>query len=356
VTEPWGWSTLSGSDEAWRQAGEEIFVRTIFNDLGPEAASRGQGLLELLKKSYKSQGPEAQARAALALRAAHWIAQEIQLWDSMDSVDRIALLVSAAGLHCEGGAALFSTESLLARSAAASYTLNALERVGFVDDHQALRLRRLVCRAIIRARPVCMLEDVHALRVQINKSGQMSAANANRGLLISVIAAYASYSFLSLPTDLHKPWALLRQEQAQKDKNLSTIPEGISDGDGNALDIASWIRALIQVLMLPMCETLTVFDGVGTKIHEPRKCLNANAKVWKTTKLAVSGRPGLREVADAGPGEAEPLAAKVTGRSDADYVEVRHASTPPEPPSAGRLGDDDHEALEVPGQVEKEEA
>jgi len=295
VLAPWGWDAFSGSGSPLLEASEAVFIPTVSSDLGVDAVPRARVLFELLLRSFKRSEKRAEVRAALALYAAHWFAQELQLWDSMQPVERIALLVSAVGVHCQGGAALFTTESLLARSAAATLTVDALDESRLIVDGNALHLRQLVCRAIIRSRPGCMLEDAKALRVQVNQHGHLSAASANRSLMISVVASMASYSFLALPSKEHEPWALLCQEEAAAaDQAMKQSSESAKD-PAEALDVACWLRALIEVLMLPMCETLSVFDGVGSRITEPQDCLHANSKFWKNTKLAATRRSSQME-------------------------------------------------------------
>jgi hypothetical protein len=320
VAEPWGWNTLTEWDVSFHNAVESIFMPTVIECIGADAIGRGRKFLEILLRSYDRSHNFTYARGALALRASYWLAKELNLWDALHPVERVAVLVSAIGLNSEGGAAVFTTNCLVERSAAAAFTLEALRSSGLLVDENAVRLRQLVCRAILRARPRCMLEDAQALHKQKNKLGQLSAAAACRSLIISVVTSVASYSFLALPKALHEPWAQLCHEEV--------INDATSAGQ-ESLDVACWIRALIEILMLPMCEALGVLDGAGTQIAELQRCLDDNSKVWKSTKLAAVQPSSLME-----PEKFPDISVDASGKMQIEFHEESLLTRGP-PPSKG---------------------
>jgi len=305
---PWGWETLLSTRMAESDtarplaiAGSTLLVPAVAKAASRERseateAARAQArcLLEILLDEYARGPRSAEAQAALAVQSAHWIAHRVGLWQLLQAWERVALLVAALGLHCGAGAekgggsgTLIAKDPLLAHAASASRMLAALEKSGLGDagvEQGSGALRVLLRRLLARSRPRCILEDTRRMRAHFEKDDQVPAAPAERAVLTSLVLAAADLSFLALPTTQHRPWALLCQEEAAEAalRDLAWID------DMHNLDVASWLRGLIEVLALPVYEVLGLLGGAEAHLAVPLRHLRENAKHWNHARLMVT--------------------------------------------------------------------
>jgi len=310
---PWGWDTLSeaisgGSERARALAitSSTLLLPAVATAAaahgGPEAEevarSQARALLDALLQEY-DQGPRsAEARATLAVQAAHWLAHRLGLWALLQPWERVALLVSAVGLYCglgrsedSGGGALIAKDPLLAHAASAGRTLAALDVSGLASGGvggQSEALRVMVRRLLVRARPRCMLEDSRRMRAHFERDDQIPVAPDERAVLTSLVLAAADLSFLALPASQHRAWALQSHAEAS-DVAVRSLVLRIPMPE---LDVASWFRGLVEVLALPVYETLSLLVGAEAHLAAPLRHLRENAKYWKIARLVAAPPQG----------------------------------------------------------------
>jgi len=276
--EPWGWDTLSGVMQPLAQACQALLWPAL-EALVPDSATQARRFQDLLAQAYMGTPQSAEARVALALRAAHWLAQCLGLWQGLDSSERVALLVASAGLHCAdrcesgGGWGMFAEDPMLIHVACSSKILAALEGAGFVVGD----VRRLVCRFIMRARPHCMLHDVSHVKTQISKDEHLLKIQSSRIVLAGLVVGAGNFAFLALSSAYHQPWALLcRTELAESMAHVSSQPK---------LDVASWFQEIIETLVLPVFEVFNALDATKVHLDKPIANLRGTVKHWKLTRL-----------------------------------------------------------------------
>ncbi|CAJ1346549.1 unnamed protein product, partial [Effrenium voratum] len=247
-----------------------------------------------------SSAPGSEARAALALRAANWLARQIGLWPHLEAWERVALFTAAAGLHCvpvgavkamgfkrEMFGCLAGEDPLLGHVASSASTMLSLTTAGLagqgalggpsprpgsarsarsvkstaMDDPNALW--RLTRRLQYRARPSRALEDLRRVRVLLDvDDGPLpfgvqslestapeefeeasAAAKERRLLLAGLVLAAADLAFLALPQRLHQAWA----ELAADERELGMAAR-------------QWLRGLAETLAIPLYDTLRTLE------------------------------------------------------------------------------------------------
>jgi len=298
-------------------------------------------LIDSLFAGYAAGPPAAEARATLAVRSAHWMARSLGLWPKLPHLDRVALLVAAAGLHCadaEGrgeGGALLTPYPLLGAAASVWQTLAAVEASGLAGiGRSSHQLKHSVRALMTRARPRCALEDARRVRVACDQDDE--AAWAERQTLASLVVAASDFAFLALPSGAHRRWAeVCHHEACEVVAGRAPPPLGVSltatahqsvageagdvggavsgEPDMYELDAGSWMRGLIQALALPLYETLATLDqslSAEVSMATPVGHLRKNAKHWKVTSLVATA-----------PRRDTPMASP-TGTSDAIAGEI----------------------------------
>ncbi|CAE7708022.1 SDHAF2 [Symbiodinium necroappetens] len=263
-----------------------------------------------------------EARAALTLRAANWLARQTGLWTYLGPWERVALLTAAAGLHCAPiGAvkamgfkrdvfgALAGGDPLLSHVASSASTMLALSTAGLAsigtasgrpssrgstaDDPNALW--KLVRRLQYRARPPCALEDLKRVRMLLEADESpmpfklemlegfsqeeleeaLAAARERRLLLSGLVLAAADLAFLALPQKQHFAWADL----ARDDREVG-------------IHAPQWLRGLAEVLAIPLYDTLHTLGELaygasngGHLLAVPLDHLRDHARHWKKHPL-----------------------------------------------------------------------
>lgn len=272
-------------------------------------------MIDKLVAFYTSGSPSAEARAALAVRAAYWLARCLGLWGSLPAWDRVAMLIAAAGLHCAdnlasatgatyrsrtGGSttpAVFTPYPLLGAAASVWDTLSVVDSSGLAGiDTSCQGIRESVRDYMMRARPRCALED--ARRVRVANDLDDEASWAERQTIAGLVVAAADFAFLALPAGPHKRWAEVCHREAEDViKGQCALPIGVSFAVGPehsrlVFDTAAWLRGLIQTLCLPLYETLAKLDNSGMDtLAGPVDHLRQNNKHWKVTQLQFKTSP-----------------------------------------------------------------
>lgn len=317
--QPWGWSTLGTERPLAGAAGQLLRTAAAAAAGGPKVQSPGEAalaakaagrLINALRQLYSGGPPAAEARAALAVQAAYWLAHSLGLWATTRPWDRLALLIAAAGLHCGSGGpggrggALLAADPLLDPAQSVIGTLEALELSGLASGislgaaREAAALPKAVRRLMSRVRPRCALEDARRVRVQLDEDDQ--AAWAERSTISGLVLAAADLAFLALPPVLHQPWAERCQfEAAELLAGRVGTPALLlgwggarsSSAAGTELDAAAWLRGLAEALALPVYETLGRLDGGGALLAIPVGHLRQNAKHWKVEGVGAPARP-----------------------------------------------------------------
>ncbi|CAE8605515.1 unnamed protein product, partial [Polarella glacialis] len=245
----------------------------------------------------------------------------------------VALLTAAAGLHCAPAsaatglrlqhcshAALTGRDPLLAHATSAACTRLALKAAGLARSGSALSsvsarpssarsrslsfacepaessepLAQLVRRLQSRARGPCALEDCRRMRALLDSGDELMAlgvdsppeaidsAAERRAHLSGLVLAASDLAFLALPRAMHLRWA-----------ELCT--------DLEAPDAAGWLRGEVELLAVPIYETLRAVGAAARQVptsnsnsarpnvlSTPLRHLRDNARHWKETPLAPS--------------------------------------------------------------------
>jgi len=330
-TEAWGWEVLpiSGPVSSARKAdvpsplagaGESVLVPAVSEAAGGNSAL-GSSLVESLLEAHRTSPSGGEARAALTLRAANWLARQTGLWTYLGPWERVALLTAAAGLHCAPiGAvkamgfkrdvfgALAGGDPLLSHVASSASTMLALSTAGLAsigttsgrpssrgstaDDPNSLW--KLVRRLQYRARPPCALEDLKRVRMLLEADESpmpfklemlegfsqeeleeaLAAARERRLLLAGLVLAAADLAFLALPQKQHFAWADL----ARDDREVG-------------IHAPQWLRGLAEVLAIPLYDTLHTLGELaygasnGHLLAVPLDHLRDHARHWKKHPL-----------------------------------------------------------------------
>lgn len=332
-TEAWGWEVLPISGPATSSArkadvpsplagaGESVLVPVVSEAAGGNSAL-GSSLVESLLEAHRTSPSGGEARAALTLRAANWLARQTGLWTYLGPWERVALLTAAAGLHCAPiGAvkamgfkrdvfgALAGGDPLLSHVASSASTMLALSTAGLAsigtasgrpssrgstaDDPNALW--KLVRRLQYRARPPCALEDLKRVRMLLEADESpmpfklemlegfsqeeleeaLAAARERRLLLSGLVLAAADLAFLALPQKQHFAWADL----ARDDREVG-------------IHAPQWLRGLAEVLAIPLYDTLHTLGELaygasngGHLLAVPLDHLRDHARHWKKHPL-----------------------------------------------------------------------
>lgn len=302
LLQPWGWdvlppplglpsSTSSSPSRPLAGAPSDLLLQTAVAAGAPHPdearLAAGRFLEEILAAYAEAQSPASEARAALAVLSAHWLARNIGLWEALPPWDRFAFLAAAVGLHCEvkggAGGALLGAEPLLSPALSATRMLAALERSGLCES--CADVKRTALRFASRARPRCALDDARRLRIALD--GEDPCAGDDRPALCGLVLAAADLAFLALPSSLRARWV---------DLCCAEVREGALGcvlGDSEPMvDVAAWLRGLIDSVALPVYDTLAKLDA---PLLDPVRNLRANTKHWKETPRELpAGTASLR--------------------------------------------------------------
>eukprot|EP00931_Biecheleriopsis_adriatica_P066208 TRINITY_DN40607_c0_g1_i1.p1 TRINITY_DN40607_c0_g1~~TRINITY_DN40607_c0_g1_i1.p1 ORF type:complete len:1713 (+),score=346.86 TRINITY_DN40607_c0_g1_i1:23-5140(+) len=393
--EAWGWHVLESAESGGStsstapahheapesiktplaSAGEALLLPAASEAAGGNAGL-GRSLLQALMDTYRSSPVGAEARAALALRASHWISRQIGLWQVLTPWERVALLTAAAGLHCAPMGAVkalgFHSEQtigcfvgrdpLLGHAASAATTMLAIKSAGLGRAGSASAtpeggqlLWELVRRLQSRARPASALEELKRVRALLEDDDGIlppvlpqegaanqdleAAATERRLLLAGLVLAAADLAFLALPPASHKAWAELVCEETEA-----------------GIYASSWIRGLIEVLAMPIYETLRHLSTARSRgkslVEQPLKHLRYNARHWKDHPLRATDKSNkARTRSELADGESQPEASKEAVQVDAGQATIRTTA------SASQVLVSNVEAslAQLPGQVIDEE-
>eukprot|EP00930_Biecheleria_cincta_P016490 TRINITY_DN13392_c0_g2_i1.p1 TRINITY_DN13392_c0_g2~~TRINITY_DN13392_c0_g2_i1.p1 ORF type:complete len:1716 (+),score=301.90 TRINITY_DN13392_c0_g2_i1:35-5182(+) len=344
-SEAWGWQVLtlskssspsgiSGKVDSRRPlavAGEELLLPAAREFVGG-ADGPGKNLLDALLEIHRSSAFGAEQRAALGLRASHWLAQQIGLWPVMSACERLALLTAAAGLHsaptgavkalgfhrCVFGA-LAGRDPLLGHASSAASTMLALRNAGLANagaqssnDGEG-QLLEFVRRLQGRARPACALEDLKRLRALLesdddilssaastrsawpedgsakldesrsqDKEDSESIAMGRRMLLCGLVLAAGDLAFLGLPREMHLSWAEISRQASEA-----------------GLHASSWLRGMAILLAVPLYESLCALEKASNPessklaLAVPLRHLSENARHWKAHPCAPPSSPKM---------------------------------------------------------------
>lgn len=267
------------------------------------ARTRAYGFLESIQGQLASCTPDAEARATLTLRSAHWLAQCLGIWDAAAAWERLALLLAACSLHCAGaGCGSLVGDPLLTRMASSCRAMQILESSGLTMGASGPRLWRLVKRLLTRARPRCMLDDARRVRSQHDKDDLLVTEPSERATLLGLVLGAADFAFLAQPPALHRKWAMAIKQQADLEPPL--ILRGIPGDEEEGFDIGCFLRGLVESLALPVYETLQGLDVKGRRLKEATGYLQDNARHWRVQPLLLE--PKLGQIT-AGQGQIERL-------------------------------------------------
>jgi len=212
--------------------------------------------------------------------------------------ERVALLIAAVGLHSgvgqtDSAGTLTGKDPLLAHGASAGQIFQALHSSDFAGagaNAGTGELQFLVRRLFMRAKPRCILDDARKLKTHFERDDQLPETPAERSALVNLVLAAADLSFLALPPQMHRPWSVVCQKEGQA-AGFWARPATENSGSVE-VDVASWLHGLIEVLALPVYETLCTMDGGQKHLAVAVTNLRDNAKHWKVTKLtAISVDP-----------------------------------------------------------------
>jgi calcium-dependent protein kinase len=292
-TEPkkasWGWDVLS-HDHPLLAPFEQLVLPVVAeactlsgqNDaVAAVAERRARSFVQELIGPRFQTSRSSEARAALAVHSAHWLAQQTGLWRAMNPWERVALLIAAASLHCAGSGGAFAEDPVLARAVSSSRALEIYDSSGLAEYADVLR--RLIKRLLARARPRSMLDDAHTVRVALEIDDNIVASARARAEVASVVIGAADFSFLALPADLHRPWTKLCTDEAADRARCQE------------LDMAGWLSGVIEILALPMFETLSKVAGGALQggLAAPLSNLRENSLHWKKHALRVAAVESL---------------------------------------------------------------
>merc|ERR1711971_472426 len=132
--------------------------------------ARAAALLEAFLTGFERATAWSGARAALTVRAAHWLAHRTGIWNQLDGWERVSLLVAAAGLRCVDSGADDSSPSEWRPQTEHAKALDKLFKILEVVDlpipaESRPRVHNMIGDLLMRARPRCALEDTHFSRV-----------------------------------------------------------------------------------------------------------------------------------------------------------------------------------------------
>jgi len=306
----WGWNVLSSSSKRpLAVAADELLLPAVAAAADVETGAEGIGsaraaaevrcraFVQAMLKEYSTAPPAAEARAALALRAAHWLAERLGLWQDSLPWEKVALLVAATGLHCAAGqdVYIFAQDPLLARAACVYKVLEALDSSGLGKGGQ---LRGLTRTLIARTRPRDMVDAARWVRVKVEMDDQFPSCESESAVLRGLVLSAADLAYLALPPHLHQQWAQSCEREAQGPALVSPSGFGCSYKvlhdkllHEASLDLATWLRGLVEVLALPIYQSLGALDQRGVDLAVPVKYLRENATHWRTS---IDGYTGIK--------------------------------------------------------------
>jgi len=253
-----------------------------------DVRSAARSLLEALSILYRRRAHTAEARAALTMRATHWLAHKIGLWEALSPWERVALLVAAAGIHCgTRGQGFVSEDPLLERASNLSEAMHALEVSGLATFGDAVQLSGLVRRLLARNHPVCLMDDTRRVRRHLEEDIPVLETPTELAAVSSLVLLAADLAFLALPQKLHSRWASVCQDSFSEPSATISSATSVQAASSEAFDLAPWFRGLIEVLALPAYETLLGFSRAKDHLIDPVKHLRANSSRWKDASLLV---------------------------------------------------------------------
>lgn len=319
----WGWDILTTrSDAVWPliAAAEEIVLPAVAvaaatgwsaspKEAGHAKARAGR-FLEGLARTLESTSSSGEARAALTLRAAHWLAHRLGLWARLEPWERVAMLLAAAGLHCGSstepgnGGAIINRHPLLEHAASVDRALQLLDHSGLATlavgfGEERVPLWKLVNQLMLRVRPQYALDDAYRIRVELEHDDRFPVSTSDRLRMMSMTIAAADLAFLALPASFQEPWIGLCTEEARNLMPGLVGPKHRSTA--GTINIGLWLQGLAETVALPLYETLGKFEGSqGTHASAPLRQLRSNLKRWKTMDVTISPQPARPAKEDVG--------------------------------------------------------